>query len=75
MAKRREVGKERGREKKGWRITGRERKRRGERREERRGESKKSVRGIRAREQESEEGPNSPSYGMLLSLLLLGDWG
>ena len=44
-------------------------------REERRGEERVSVRGVRAREQENEEGPNSPSYGMLLSLLLLGNWG
>jgi hypothetical protein len=56
MAKRREGGKRKREERK--RV-------RGETRGERR------VRGVRAREQESEEGPNSPSYDMLL----LGNWG
>ena len=52
--------------------------RRGEERrekDERRGEWRVSIRGVRAREQENGEGPNSTSYGMLLSLLLLGNWG
>jgi hypothetical protein len=53
----------------------REREEESERREERRAGGKRRIRGVRAREQESEEGPSSSSYGRLLSFLLLGNWG
>ena len=69
MTKRREGGKvERGRKEKLESTT--EREEESERREESKGSKSK-----RAREQEKEEGPNSPLYGMLLSLLLPGNWG
>jgi hypothetical protein len=53
MAKRKEVGKEREERLESKR----------EREERRRGE--RIVRGVRVRKQESKEGPNSPSYGVL----------
>jgi hypothetical protein len=64
MAKRRKGGKGEGKERlesKKERVRGRESKRM-------RGESKRRVK------EESEVGPSSPSYGVLLSLLLLGNW-